>query len=295
MKKAPEAFRTISEVAELLHTPAHVLRFWETKFHQIRPVKRAGGRRFYRPDDIALLNGIRILLQEQGHTIGAVQRLLQEKGVRHVIAIGATPPSPEETEAGSDPSAHDEAKHATPAGSAKVRETLAPTSPSRHEGDGALRTRGAAPAERGAEAHAWLSGDAAAYPQSRQRSPHGDPLPASASVEQPNLPLVPLPHERTTGRSGDADLSHDNTEAVGSSEEMQQAEQRPAQPEQSKGPKPMPAELETSAEAEPRLAALLRNIPPETALPLRPRLLVIAQRIDRLLDRMAEASGTSRW
>ena len=89
MKKAPEAFRTISEVAELLETPAHVLRFWESKFYQIRPVKRAGGRRYYRPDDVALINGIRAMLQEQGLTIRGAQRVLQEKGVRHVAAMGA--------------------------------------------------------------------------------------------------------------------------------------------------------------------------------------------------------------
>lgn len=92
MKKAPEAFRTISEVAELLETPAHVLRFWESKFYQIRPVKRAGGRRYYRPDDVALINGIRQLLQVQGLTIRGAQRVLQEKGVRHVIGLGETLP-----------------------------------------------------------------------------------------------------------------------------------------------------------------------------------------------------------
>jgi len=95
MKKAPEAFRTISEVAELLETPAHVLRFWESKFYQLRPVKRAGRRRYYRPDDVSLIAGIRELLQVQGLTIRGVQRVLQEKGVRHVIAIGAAIPLPE--------------------------------------------------------------------------------------------------------------------------------------------------------------------------------------------------------
>ena len=88
MKKAPEAFRTISEVAEILETPAHVLRFWESKFYQIRPVKRAGGRRYYRPDDVALINGIRNLLQDQGMTIRGVQRVLQEEGAKHVATLG---------------------------------------------------------------------------------------------------------------------------------------------------------------------------------------------------------------
>lgn len=87
MEKSPEAFRTISEVADLLETPAHVLRFWESRFPQVRPVKRAGGRRYYRPTDVALLAGIRLLLHEQGMTIRGVQKILREQGVRHVCAL----------------------------------------------------------------------------------------------------------------------------------------------------------------------------------------------------------------
>ncbi len=79
-KKAPNAFRTISEVADELHIPQHVLRFWETKFPQVRPLKRGGGRRYYRPDDIALLRRISDLLYIQGYTIKGVQRLLREGG-----------------------------------------------------------------------------------------------------------------------------------------------------------------------------------------------------------------------
>lgn len=88
MEKSPEAFRTISEVAETLATPAHVLRFWESRFPQIRPVKRAGGRRYYRPADVALLAGIKRLLHSEGLTIRGVQKLLREQGVRHVAALG---------------------------------------------------------------------------------------------------------------------------------------------------------------------------------------------------------------
>ena len=80
LKKAPNAFRTISEVADELHIPQHVLRFWETKFPQVRPLKRGGGRRYYRPDDIALLRRISDLLYIQGYTIKGVQRLLREGG-----------------------------------------------------------------------------------------------------------------------------------------------------------------------------------------------------------------------
>ena len=80
--KAPDAFRTISEVAEDLDLPQHVLRFWETRFTQIKPMKRGGGRRYYRPEDVDLLRGIRLLLYSEGFTIRGVQRLLKEKGAR---------------------------------------------------------------------------------------------------------------------------------------------------------------------------------------------------------------------
>lgn len=80
LRKAPNAFRTISEVADELHIPQHVLRFWETKFTQVKPLKRGGGRRYYRPDDIALLRRISDLLYIQGYTIKGVQRLLREGG-----------------------------------------------------------------------------------------------------------------------------------------------------------------------------------------------------------------------
>lgn len=87
MPKSAEAFRTISEVAETLDTPAHVLRFWESRFPQVKPVKRAGGRRYYRPADVALLGGIKRLLHDQGLTIRGVQKILKEQGVRHVSEI----------------------------------------------------------------------------------------------------------------------------------------------------------------------------------------------------------------
>ena len=87
MDKSPDAFRTISEVADYLETPAHVLRFWESRFPQIRPVKRAGGRRYYRPADVALLTGIKQLLHDEGLTIRGVQKMLREQGVRHVAGL----------------------------------------------------------------------------------------------------------------------------------------------------------------------------------------------------------------
>jgi DNA-binding transcriptional MerR regulator len=86
--KSPDAFRTISEVAAQLEVPQHVLRFWESRFNQIKPVKRAGGRRYYRPDDVDLLRGIRALLYVDGLTIRGVQKILKERGSRHVAQIG---------------------------------------------------------------------------------------------------------------------------------------------------------------------------------------------------------------
>ncbi|WP_099592617.1 MerR family transcriptional regulator [Paramylibacter kogurei] len=87
MKKAPQAFRTISEVSDWLDTPTHVLRFWESKFSQIKPVKRAGGRRYYRPADMKLLGGIKTLLHGEGITIKAAQKILSDKGVKHVSEL----------------------------------------------------------------------------------------------------------------------------------------------------------------------------------------------------------------
>lgn len=88
VSKGPDAFRTISEVAEALDLPQHVLRFWETRFTQIKPLKRGGGRRYYRPDDVELLRGIRQLLYGEGFTIKGVQRILKEQGPRFVISAG---------------------------------------------------------------------------------------------------------------------------------------------------------------------------------------------------------------
>ncbi|MDU8912664.1 MerR family transcriptional regulator [Aestuariicoccus sp. MJ-SS9] len=87
MSKSRDAFRTISEVAEWLDTPAHVLRFWESKFSQVKPVKRAGGRRYYRPADMALLGGIKQLLHDEGMTIKGAQKTLREQGVKYVSSL----------------------------------------------------------------------------------------------------------------------------------------------------------------------------------------------------------------
>jgi DNA-binding transcriptional MerR regulator len=87
-RKSPDAFRTISEVATDLDVPQHVLRFWESKFNQVKPLKRGGGRRYYRPEDVDLLRGIRHLLYSDGYTIKGVQKLLRENGAKSVIESG---------------------------------------------------------------------------------------------------------------------------------------------------------------------------------------------------------------
>jgi DNA-binding transcriptional MerR regulator len=91
LQKAPDAFRTISEVADDLDVPQHVLRFWETRFTQIKPMKRSGGRRYYRPDDVALLRGIRHLLYGEGYTIRGVQRILREQGIKSLQRLAGVP------------------------------------------------------------------------------------------------------------------------------------------------------------------------------------------------------------
>ncbi len=101
MDKAPDAFRTISEVADEIDVPQHVLRFWESRFTQIKPMKRGGGRRYYRPDDVDLLRGVRHLLYGEGYTIRGVQRILRDEGaafVQNVWRPGAELPPPPDTE-----------------------------------------------------------------------------------------------------------------------------------------------------------------------------------------------------
>jgi DNA-binding transcriptional MerR regulator len=97
--KGPQAFRTISEAADELGVPQHVLRFWETKFSFIRPMKRAGGRRFYRPQDLMVLKGVRALLHDDGYTIKGVQRLHKELGVKRLLAAGQGESGPVPTDA----------------------------------------------------------------------------------------------------------------------------------------------------------------------------------------------------
>ena len=104
--KSPDAFRTIGEVSEALAVPQHVLRFWETKFPQVKPLKRGGGRRYYRPEDVALLRHIRHLLHAEGYTVRGVQKLLRERATKPVAAL----PEPDRVETEGPLSPEDRAK-----------------------------------------------------------------------------------------------------------------------------------------------------------------------------------------
>jgi DNA-binding transcriptional MerR regulator len=112
LDKAPDAFRTISEVADELDVPQHVLRFWETRFSYIKPMKRGGGRRYYRPDDVDLLRGIRHLLYGEGYTIRGVQRLLKDQGIKFVQSVWREDTAEPVTVRGDEPDADDAATRA---------------------------------------------------------------------------------------------------------------------------------------------------------------------------------------
>ena len=147
-KKAPNAFRTISEVADELHIPQHVLRFWETKFPQVKPLKRGGGRRYYRPDDITLLRRVSDLLYIQGYTIKGVQRLLREGGGR--LSDDIPPASPDERDAdeAAPMAAHAEPQLPMPG----LTQTAAPTSAAKRSSARAGKPEGAPAPEVNAEA-----------------------------------------------------------------------------------------------------------------------------------------------
>ncbi|MDJ1016409.1 MAG: MerR family transcriptional regulator [Paracoccaceae bacterium] len=126
MEKSRDAFRTISEVAEWLDIPTHVLRFWESRFSQIKPVKRAGGRRYYRPSDMRLIGGVKTLLHDQGMTIRGVQKILREQGIKHVAGFSPSLFDDEEGEVIEAVATPTFVRDATPAPAARVTHTAEP-------------------------------------------------------------------------------------------------------------------------------------------------------------------------
>ncbi len=185
MAKSPDAFRTISEVAEWLDTPAHVLRFWESKFTQVKPVKRAGGRRYYRPDDMALLGGIKMLLHEQGMTIKGAQKLLREKGIKYVASLGPSPIGESDSgliEAVAEPVQENVVPLAkTPAPEVEEAEIVAPADP--------------APAPAEAEPAAVAAEPAS--PEAASVEPEPAPAPVAAEAKE----VLPGVLSLTTGRA----------------------------------------------------------------------------------------------
>lgn len=128
MGKAAEAFRTISEVADELDVQKHVLRFWEARFPQVRPMKRGGGRRYYRPEDMELLRGIRHLLHAEGYTIKGVQKILREQGIDHVKQHGRVAVEPRAAARGARPDARALPANVPAIGAAKPANAPVPVS-----------------------------------------------------------------------------------------------------------------------------------------------------------------------
>lgn len=328
MKKAPEAFRTISEVADLLDTPAHVLRFWESKFYQIRPVKRAGGRRYYRPDDVALINGIRVLLQDRGMTIRGVQRILQEQGVKAVAALGLPLPVVTGAEGkvleavgieDDEPVEIEDAETVQPAPDVAddAPADLAPMpafdevgvvpsvfldAAEWHEPPAPTRDP---PAQLRDEA---LSPAASPVAEAGDIAPMDDeddaPEPGTESGAVPPA-LPPAPDAKTpipdAAPMTDDDLLTSRAAAVTpvAAPPVAAAPPPSAVTPTPLAPPPMialeepPALLPTPER--PRLARALRGLPRPLPAPQRDRLALAARRIDALLERMSEASGAGRW
>ncbi|MGB7262372.1 MAG: MerR family transcriptional regulator [Albidovulum sp.] len=205
MKKSAEAFRTISEASTLLNTPAHVLRFWESRFSQIKPVKRAGGRRYYRPADLALLGGIKKLLHEDGLTIRGVQKILRESGVRHVAGLSgadathldeddaATPDAAVHSPPATTPPVHIDAA-ATPAPNADENRSAAAVTPFNGQKPRPAQSPGAERREalgQGLRApEAPMQVDAPTLPLSKDGNIHSLDVPDTAApAPQDDLPL----------------------------------------------------------------------------------------------------------
>ena len=285
MRKAPEAFRTISEVAEIPQTPAHVLRFWESKFSHVKPVKRAGGRRYYRPSDVLLLAGIRSLLHDQGMTIRGVQKMLSDKGIRHVT--GMAPPAMVARIGGETDAVELEASAiegevevTVDDARALVSDTPMPTDPPEDPVPAAPTAQDHPqppdePADtRAAETPAETAADpvaaAADTPPSEAEDPAAD---AVANGRDP----VHAPAGSDAAR----------VDATSADDEVNEPEATDAEPEVTA--------RDGDSPAAPRLALRLRGMRPGQAAPHRPALVAASRRLDALLERMSETSGVRRW
>lgn len=302
MKKAPEAFRTISEVAEILETPAHVLRFWESKFYQIRPVKRAGGRRYYRPDDVALINGIRHLLQDQGMTIRGVQRVLQEQGAKHVAGLAGPLPLRDPQDVLDDTEALDdfddvdvddvedaEVITGDLSGTDAVT-VLAPTLPAPEPEPAAdvILADSRAPAALDAAVPGPVADDTS--PNADRESEQTDDAQAD-HVEAVVLPAIPV--------TSDEDIMTESDDFA-----LPEVPPAPVMPTTIATPRHIAAAAASIDDADDelvlasdpaRLARVLRTMPRGHLGDRRDRLERIGRRIDGLLERMSEASGAGRW
>lgn len=311
MKKAPEAFRTISEVSDILDTPAHVLRFWESKFYQIRPVKRAGGRRYYRPDDMALLAGIRMLLQDQGMTIRGVQKVLQEQGVRHVASLAPDPSVEESFEAESLAGADEPAAvqdldegHRQRPDRADAPLTAPPPRPEAARPTAPLPLQ---PEEAPGAAPESPPDIAARPPEAARPAPADEPADRGAEPSAPDHDIAPEPPAEALDPSAPASDLPDAGQVI--PEQSEPAQPPPdiplpdlpaSEPTVTTRPPVAPApDLSEDAlnlgSATDRPARVLRGLPRDALATERDKVVMLARRIDTLLDRMSDASGAGRW
>ena len=189
--KAPDAFRTISEVADDLDLPQHVLRFWETRFQQIKPLKRGGGRRYYRPDDIDLLRGIQHLLYGEGYTIRGAQRILKDHGVKFVQNVWR----PGADAAGARAEARRAGDRPSPAGASAAR-----------TGTARARRTPRIGACSGCCRRSCRSGHRRGAPGGKPRRRHGGPSDHALAGDaiQPSASAATLPAEKLTQAAGHA-------------------------------------------------------------------------------------------
>ena len=308
MTKSAEAFRTITEVADLLQTPTHVLRFWEGKFPQVKPVKRAGGRRYYRPADVALLAGIKHLLHEDGLTIRGVQKMIKEQGVRVVTALGA----PELAEGAEDEAHPAEAEATLPETfSVDLPEALA------ENGAEAAEPETEAPVEAITEAEPSVEAEAAPEPSPMEaEAPDeslepvaepdamlGDEAPAEAAPPEPSAEAVPLlesspedlpqePLPETAAEPAEAVSSPEEEPGAESATEPVEAAPEPIEPEPELAEAPIALDVEPepaeTVPADPAYGFVAPRGPARAPLPE-------AEAVEAPQDEPAAAPPRSGW